>query len=326
MKLIRQNNTNIHVSLDAVVEFESSIIDSGYLKPAITFYTPLKKYSYAFFKRIQAVLFFFRNRFSPNHVHKKPRSTNGYFAVLMGQDFVKCFPYFFLPVRKAIYMFDAWPDRHKDIRQFAQSCEIDHVFLSSKQAVQALNAYNDKQTYYWIPEGISPAQYQTIPFEKKNIDVLALGRRYNALHDSIVNPMKKNNHVYLYEKTKGTIIFPDRTFFLQGLAAAKISICIPSNITHPERTGTIETMTLRYLQSMISKCLVVGHAPQEMIELFRYNPVIELDMKNPADHLENILCHYKDYYDLIEKNYKEVQKNHTWEKRWEMIVKILSAI
>ena len=74
---------------------------------------------------------------------------------------------------------------------------------------------------------------------------------------------------------------------------------------------------------MVSKCLVVGHAPNEMIELFGYNPVIEIDILNPTQQLESILKNYSDYLPLIEKNYEQVLQNHTWENRWNQIKKIL---
>jgi hypothetical protein len=78
-------------------------------------------------------------------------------------------------------------------------------------------------------------------------------------------------------------------------------------------------MTNRYLQSMASKCLIVGHAPKEMIELFGYNPVVEIDWKAPMEQLDTIFDHYADYIPLMEKNYKMVSNHHTWEKRWEQI-------
>ena len=73
---------------------------------------------------------------------------------------------------------------------------------------------------------------------------------------------------------------------------------------------------------MLSKCLIVGNAPAEMIELFGYNPVIEADMNEPAKQIENILNNYDQYIPLIEKNFLHAGKQ-TWENRW---MKILNEI
>jgi hypothetical protein len=56
-----------------------------------------------------------------------------------------------------------------------------------------------------------------------------------------------------------------------------------------------------------------------MIELFGYNPVVEIDPDAPVEQLNTILNHYMDYIPLIEKNYETVSKYHTWENRWEQI-------
>jgi hypothetical protein len=78
-------------------------------------------------------------------------------------------------------------------------------------------------------------------------------------------------------------------------------------------------MTNRYLQSMASKCLIVGCLPKEMLELFAYNPVVEIDRNAPIEQLKTILNNYSDYFPLIEKNYETVSKYHTWENRWKQI-------
>jgi hypothetical protein len=178
---------------------------------------------------------------------------------------------------------------------------------------------------HWIPEGIDPDQYKHVPYDQKYIDLLALGRRYDLYHEKIIDYFRGKETQYLYEKIKGEIIFPTRNEFIEGLAHTKISVCVPSNITHPERSGNIETMTIRYLQSMVSKCLVLGHAPAEMVELFGYNPVIEIDMQEPVNQIGSILNNFEEYIPLIEKNYQTVIQHHTWLHRWNQIKNIFEG-
>ena len=82
---------------------------------------------------------------------------------------------------------------------------------------------------------------------------------------------------------------------------------------------------MRYLQSMASKCLILGHAPAEMIKLFGYNPVIEIDWDHAEEQIEDILQHFHLHIPLIERNYKAVLANHTWVHRFHQIKKILSG-
>lgn len=175
----------------------------------------------------------------------------------------------------------------------------------------------------WIPEGIDVASYYYMPYTQKDIDVLAFGTRYSPYHNLILKPITAAGLRYEYQTDPNTLLFPTRQSFIQGLAHAKISICFPGNLRDLVRTGDIETMTLRYLQSMISKCLIVGHAPAEMKQLFSYNPIIEADMNSPADQLIDILENYDTYIPLIERNFVSVVQNHSWDVRWHTIAKLL---
>ncbi|GHV33257.1 hypothetical protein FACS1894177_09710 [Bacteroidia bacterium] len=194
-----------------------------------------------------------------------------YFAVLMGQDFNKFYPYAFLNRKKRyIYFFDAWTKEHSVFVDFIRRCKIDRVFVSASQAATELNEKLGRSIASWIPEGIDVTAYKEVPYDQKDIDVIQIGRKYDRYHEQILPFFNGTNRIYLYEKTKGTVIFPDREDFINGLARSKISICVPSNITHPNRSGAIETITNRYLQSMASKCLIVGHAPKEMFSLLGF--------------------------------------------------------
>jgi glycosyltransferase involved in cell wall biosynthesis len=243
----------------------------------------------------------------------------------MGKDFPKFYPYAFLNRKKRyVYLFDAWTNDQPEFVDFIRRCKIDRVFVSASQAADELNEKLGRPIATWIPEGIYITDYKYAPYSQKNIDVIQIGRKYDKYHNRISTFLSSRNKIYLYEKTKGTVIFPHREDFINGLAKSKISICVPSNITHPERSGTVETMTNRYLQSMASKCLIVGHAPKEMIDLFGYNPVVEINHDTPEEQLDTILNNYTDYIPLIEKNYETVSNHHTWEKRWEQIKTVLT--
>lgn len=246
-----------------------------------------------------------------------------YFAVMMDLDHSRVTPWFVRRARKSVYMFDAWPSRHGEIVRFVESWGVQYAFVSSSQAVERLGRLSGRCTFIWVPEGVDPERYQQRSYLERDIDVLHLGRRYDAHHRLVVHDLEAAGRRYLFEKDKGSIVFPSREDFTAGLARSRISICFPSSLTHPSRAGDIETMTVRYLQSMASKCLVLGHAPGEMIDLFGYNPVIEADMAGASEQLLEILERFEDYVPLIEKNYSAVIAAHTWAHRWARIASLL---
>jgi glycosyltransferase involved in cell wall biosynthesis len=312
----------LHCSQDVTEEFERAILSDKTVKAvrqgSQLWFLPLY-YMDKIVRKFGIHIFDILTRF---FILDSSKEQNAYFTVMMGGDFIKYYPYSFLNRKKRYaYFFDAWTQNQPEILDFIRKYKIDHVFVSASQAAIGLNEKTGHDVASWIPEGIDISVYKQLPYNQKDIDVIQIGRKYDWYHEQITPFLNKINKIYLYERTKGKIIFPTREGYINGLAKSKISICFPSNITHPERAGVIETMTNRYLQSMASKCLIVGHAPQEMLKLFAYNPVVEIDRKAPAEQLKTILDHYSDYIPLIEKNFEVVSNHHTWKKRWEQVRK-----
>jgi hypothetical protein len=321
MKLISGNGGPYHVSLDAVSEFERAIMLDDDVQAV---YCDNSVAATGAFYAWQA-----QERFGVRYWARKrqptwdPASAEAGFTVLMGPNYRKCFPQFTKLPHKSVYLFDAWPCHHPAIVRFAEDFGISHIFLSCRQASVALAKLLRKQQVHWVPEGIDPNEYRFKPPGDKDIDVLAIGRKFDAHHQRIVGPLAQAGHNYLYEVVKGKLVFPTRESFIDGLARTKISVCVPSSMTHPEQTAGMETMTLRYLQSMVSKCLLLGRAPQEMVDLFGYNPVVDIDDSNPAGQIQTLLRHYDNYQGLIDKNHAAVLGAHHWPARWCQIRNLL---
>ena len=323
MELITRPPRQYHVSHDTAAELERTILEDPRVVPAesggITEAVvdaaarTLRKAGTDIGSLLRV-----GNRSSGGRVVK-----HDYLAVMMELDAARTAPWFIRTGRRSIYLFDAWPARHGEIRSFVETWGIQYAFISSSQGAERLTKLSDRCTFMWVPEGVDPSGYQQRSFLEKDIDVLQLGRKYDSYHARIAPELESARASYFYEKEKGGIIFPTREEFVAGLARSKISICFPSSMTHPQRAGDIETMTTRYLQSMASNCLVLGHAPREMVELFGYNPVVEVDDGDPAGQILEILRDYESYLPLIEKNFGSVSSAHTWAHRWTRMAAVL---
>jgi len=243
------------------------------------------------------------------------------FAAMISGDFRLMIPNAFRSRRNYIYMFDVWPRFHHWIFPLLDFFKISYVFFSSQQVYQDyLKKYpTNRCKAMWLPEAIKSEDYHFQSLADKNIDVLEFGRSYEAYHNLIAEALQaqQKNHVF---KSPGTqVLFPGKAAFTTALSQSKIVICVPSSVSHPERAEYISTMTLRYLQAMSSKCLIVGILPSDMEEAFGYLPIVEIDMENAAAQLISILNNYEDYLPLIEKNYQEVVSSHQWLHRWKVI-------
>ncbi|MBS1707045.1 MAG: glycosyltransferase family 1 protein [Armatimonadetes bacterium] len=221
--------------------------------------------------------------------------------------------------KRAALVHDAWPQYQADIVDLAARYGLDHVFVTARDAVRDLSAMDSSRTYEWMPESLAREPVQPLPLGEKSIDVFQIGRRYETYHEAIAPALESAEKSYLYEREKGVIAIPDHSDFLRALGQSKVSICFPSSLTHPERSGNVETMTLRYLQSMASNCIIVGKAPAEMIDLFGYNPVVEADLSDPTGQILEILADTGRYADLVESNARAVMENHRWSNRIELI-------
>lgn len=239
----------------------------------------------------------------------------------------KAFPYFSLPLgARCIWMYDAWPQYWEAIERFTTLYKIQLLLLSSLQATVHFKSRNLKGCRVeWLPEAVTVDDYQSKPYQQRNTDIIQIGRRWNEYHEKIKSFVDTKGYTYKYEKRSGELIFEGREAFIDGLANSKISICVPASVTHPERARGIETMTWRYLQSMASRCLVLGRMPQEMRQIFDYTPIIEINMENPLEQLSQILTHFEEYIPLIERNYEYIRQHHQWQNRVDTMISFLNA-
>jgi hypothetical protein len=322
IKLITSDWIDYHVSLDASIEFENTIIKQSQKDIIIKHSSKLiSRLSYKLYRFLKKIKVF---RILSPLILRSKKGSPVYFGILMGANLQQCLPYFISNSSKSFYIFDAWEETHNSLVDFANDFKVKNVFVSSSQVAEKLNSLDSYCNFHWIPEGIEIKDYKFYNFHNRTIDVIQIGRKYDKYHNLIAEQLSNAGKKYLFEKKKGELIFPTRADFINGLASSKISICFPSSITHPQRSGQIETLTIRYLQSIASKCIIVGHAPDEMIKIFGYNPVIEAEMLNPFEQLEDILNKYERYLQLVEKNYQNLMR-HQWTNRWHEIKEIIFA-
>ena len=243
------------------------------------------------------------------------------FTAMISGDFSVLLPYVIFSRHNYIYMHDAWPRFQSWIFPLLNFFNIRYVFFSSKQVWQDHLKKDPQSTCksMWLPEALNASEYHFESYANKTIDVLEFGRIYQEYHDLIQMPLTQAGKNHQYRKQNLPMLYPDKASFVQALAKTKIVICVPSDVTHPERAEYISTMTLRYLQAMASKCLIVGLMPSDMGELFDYTPILEIEMHRAADQLLKIIQNYEMYHPLIERNHQEVLRKHQWIHRWAII-------
>lgn len=239
------------------------------------------------------------------------------------------FPYYFryniVPM-----LWDCWPSYWSRMTADFKLFDIQNVFVTSRQVADKINKETNVRAI-WIPEGINASLYKKgNNLRSREIDIIEMGRRMSQYHQILVEMLKKgkiNKLINSNIHADGTL--NDKHVFytneeLRGLMSnSKIMICFPQCDTNPLRAGDIETLTQRYWEAMLSRCLIIGRAPKELLDVVGYNPVVNVDWNNPEVQLVDILNNIQSYQNLVDRNYKVAKNNADWSFRMETIKKSL---
>jgi hypothetical protein len=245
---------------------------------------------------------------------------NVYIVLLMGvgnqyRMFPRCYFNKIIP-----YCFDCWPDSWSSWQTLFDRNSTSVAFFSSKQVRDRFALLNPEMRCIWLPEATDPNEYiSNILLKDREIDVLEMGRKHKSYHLNIQDSLLKLEKTHLYEKKEGQIIFDTREELIRGLSNSKISICFPASITHPSKAKNIETVTHRYFESIAAKCLILGHCPNELKDIFGYNPVIDAQLESASNQVINILSNIESYQEIVDKNYSRLLEVGTWNQRIETI-------
>ncbi len=252
-------------------------------------------------------------------------SDTAYFVPIMLLSEARLFPKCYF-AETIVYAFDCWPALYGRWEKFFRRHRMRVAFFSARQSAEHFQKVLPEMESHWLPEAVEASAYDgDTPLARRTIDVLELGRRSDAYHDRVVAPLAKAGRVHKFQSAPGMIIFPTFAELIAGFGDAKVSVCFPSSMTHPQRSGDVETTTHRYFESMAAGCVLVGHAPRELVDLFGYNPVIEADMTDPAGQLEAILRDVDAHAALAARNRARVMEVGTWDARVRELLDVLRA-
>jgi hypothetical protein len=252
-------------------------------------------------------------------------SQTAYLAPIMLVSESRLFPVCYF-AETLVYAMDVWPPRYGQWEAFFRRHRMRVAFISARTSAQRMTARVPGLEAIWLPEAINPELYVgDKPLAARRIDVLEMGRRHPPYHEKIVAHCAARGYDHRYERVRGEIIFPKYDQFVRALGDSKVSVCFPSSMTHPERAGDVETMTLRYLESIAARTIVIGHCPAELRDLFGYDPVVAWDQSEPTRQLDAVVADPVPYQDLVDQNYRRLLEVGTWSARVKTLLELLAA-
>jgi len=214
------------------------------------------------------------------------------------------------------FIWDLWEPRWKFFVRRLRLLNLPLVVVTAKDSAEFLRGHLPGTVVECLPEATLLSRYQRgSELASRPIDVLELGRQNPKWHRAISPAIASDGRRHAYESTPGQLVFKDESELISGLAAAKISVCFPSSITHPQRSGSVTTMTHRYLESLASRCLVLGRCPPELSELFGFDPVIAVDDHDPSRQLRAILTNIDSFQVHVDRAHTRLQSVGDWQSR-----------
>ena len=127
---------------------------------------------------------------------------------------------------------------------------------------------------------------------------------------------------YLYEKVKGTILFPNTEDLATEIARTKYFVAAPQSKENTELTGRVSDVTARFYEAMACKTLIIGYKPDTFDELFPSDAMIDLENDETLnDVIRFFEEHPEEYQRILDRNYDLLVKKHTWKERYYAIQK-----
>lgn len=222
------------------------------------------------------------------------------------------------------FVWDCWPRYFEKMCRWIDKHQVRTAIFTSSQTAERMRQKFSEMNIYYCPEAVDTSHYsQGKTLNERTIDVLEFGRRSNLNLNE--NQNENNSYNYVCTKVNGKFTYTNEQLY-EAMGDAKITIALPRSITQPEVAGDIETLTQRYWENMLSRMVMVGHAPKELIDLIGYNPVIEIEKEYANEQIEDILAHIDNYQELVNKNRETALRFGDWTIRMKEVMTLLSNL
>lgn len=222
------------------------------------------------------------------------------------------------------FMWDCWPIYFEYTCNWFEKNKIRTAIFTSSMTANLMKVRFPQMNILALPEGIDTSKYAAGNLlSERKFDVMFYGRPI----DKVVRyklPLSLN--VLQFGGVKNGKLIHGQSDLFDALADSKVVIALPQSMTAPEQAGNIETLTQRYWENMLSRQVIVGHAPKELIDLIGYNPVIEIDLNNPNEQIVDIIDNIDSYQALVDKNRRAALEFGDWDNRMALVRDWLNKI
>lgn len=222
------------------------------------------------------------------------------------------------------FIWDCWPRYYDKMEKWLEKYKLQTAIFTSSTEMEEMKRRIPNINYIHCPEAVDTSLYKSgKELKDRAIDLLEFGRS-NKL---VIAADSLDNINHICTKVGDKFIYTNEQLY-DAMCDAKITICLPKSMTHPDIAEGVETLTQRYWEAMLSRMVIVGHCPMELEKLIGYNPVIEIrgERAEVRKHILDILEHIADYQELVDKNRDTALRMGDWRLRMKEMQKELTSI
>lgn len=205
-------------------------------------------------------------------------------------------------------LWDCWPEYWDATEKWFKKHKVRTAIFTSSQTAEHFKGIFPEMNILHCPEAIETDKYKAgKPLKDRSIDYLEFGRCCSVIDSTKLVPSIK---VLSSQNEHGALA--TREQLIDALSDSKITIALTRQDNQPNIAQGIDTLTQRYWECMLSGIVIVGRAPQELIDLVGYDPVIPLDKDNPSEQFTKILNNIEYYQELVDTNRRSALEFGDW--------------
>lgn len=214
------------------------------------------------------------------------------------------------------WIFDCWGPQFPRWEALFRRHKVRDAFFSARGAAEHFGKLIPDMRSHWLPEAID---LQWIDGSKslaeRSTQVMEMGRGYRAAHDAITGPLAERKVKHRYQVPGEPLQFPTLQDLHKAMGDTAVMVCYPKTMTHPENAGGVETATQRYFEAIGSRCVVAGHCPAELRDLFGFDPIIDLPKGGEARRLLEVLDNLGSFQGHVDRAHARLLEVGTFDAR-----------
>ena len=212
--------------------------------------------------------------------------------------------------------------------------QFDQIFIGCKETVPELSRILQKSCH-WLPGGVDAIRFSPYPNPPtRSIDVYSIGRRWDAIHQSLLRAASRKEIFYVYDTFPGLADLEPydyeqhRNLYSNLAKRSRYYVVAPAKMNVPEETQGQVEVGFRYYEAAAAGAVMIGQRPEcsAFRDMFDW-PEAVIEICPDGSDVEAVLSHLTSEPELIctisRRNAEQALLRHDWVYRWETILKAI---